>query len=248
MPAAAGHPAAGHVPPDAALPLVLVPGLLTSPRLYAGQLPALWQYGPVMIADNTQGETIAGVAAAVLAAAPPRFSLAGLSMGGYIALEIMRQAPGRVARLALLDTSARPDTPAQSERRLAQIAKAEAGRFAEIADEQFPLMVSPAGQENGGLRETFRLMCEETGPAAFARQQRAIISRPDSRPGLAAIGCPTLVLAGAEDVLTPPDLAAEIAGGIPGARQVIIPRAGHLSTLEQPAPVTRALVEWVTAG
>jgi pimeloyl-ACP methyl ester carboxylesterase len=245
MPAGEGRPPAGHVPPDAALPVVLIPGLLTSARLFAGQLPALWRYGPVMVADNTQSEDIGEVAAQVLAAAPPRFALAGLSMGGYIALEIMRQAPGRVARLALLDTSARPDAPEASRRRLAQIAKAEAGRFAEIPDEQWPLMAGPAAREDAALRETFQLMCEETGPAAFARQQRAIISRPDSRPHLAAIDCPTLVLVGDGDVLTPPDLAAEMAAAIPGARHVVIPGSGHLSTLEQPALVTSALQDWL---
>lgn len=245
MTAAGGRPPAGHVPPAAAVPLVLVPGLLTSPRLYAGQLPALWRYGPVMVADNTQSEHIGEVAASVLAAAPPRFALAGLSMGGYVALEIMRQAPARVARLALLDTSARPDTPAQSERRLAQIAKAEAGRFAEIPGEQWPLMVSPAAQANRELRQVFQLMCEETGPAAFARQQRAIMSRPDARPALAAISCPTLVLVGEEDVLTPPGLAAELAAAIPGARQAVIPGSGHLSTLERPAEVTSELEAWL---
>ena len=246
MTAAEGRPPAGHVPPEAALPVVLVPGLLTSARLYAGQLPALWRHGPVMVADNTQGEQIGEVASRVLAAAPPRFALAGLSMGGYVALEIMRQAPGRVARLALLDTSARPDTPAQSERRLAQIAKAQAGRFGEIGGEQWPFMVSPAGQQDEQLREVFELMCEETGAAAFARQQRAIMSRPDSRPGLAAIGCPTLVLVGEEDALTPPGLAAEMADAIPGARQVVIPGSGHLSTLEQPALVAGALEAWLS--
>lgn len=237
----------GHVPPAEALPLVLVPGMLTSARLFAAQLPALWQYGPVTVADNTQGETIGEVAAGVLATAPPRFALAGLSMGGYISLEIMRQAPGRVARLALLDTSARPDTPAQTERRLGQIERAQAGRFGEIPDEQWPLMAGPGSREKKELREIFWLMCEETGPEAFIRQQRAIISRPDSRPGLAAIGCPVLVLTGADDALTPPDLAAELAAGIPGARQIIIPGSGHLSTLEQPGPVTSALTEWLSA-
>lgn len=238
--------AQGHVPPAGALPLLLVPGLITSPRLYAGQLPALWRFGPVTVADNTHSDTMDGIARGILATAPPRFSLAGLSMGGYIALEIMRQAPGRVARLALLDTSARPDTPAQRERREGQIARTQAGRFAEIPGEQWPLLVRPGALEDRQLREIVELMAWETGPDAFIRQQRAIMARPDSRPSLAAIGCPTLVLVGDSDQLTPPELSEEMAGGIPGARLVIIPGSGHLSTIEQPDLVTQALLEWLT--
>ena len=108
------------------VPIVLVPGLLTSPRLFSGQLPALWRHGPVTIADNTRDDTMAAIASRILADAPPRFALAGLSMGGYISLEIVRQAPERIDRLALLDTSARPDTPELTERRQAQIELAAA--------------------------------------------------------------------------------------------------------------------------
>ena len=228
-------------------PVVLVPGLLTSPRLYAGQLPAVWRHGPVTIADNTRDDTMAAIAGRILATAPPRFALAGLSMGGYIAFEVVRQAADRVARLALLDTSARPDTPAQTDRRQAQIALARGGRFAEIADQQFPLLVHPSRDDDPAARELVRLMADETGPEAFIRQQQAIIGRPDSRPGLAAIACPTLVLVGDGDQLTPPELSSEIAAGIPGARLVVVPGAGHLSTVDQPDQVTRALVEWLGA-
>ncbi len=249
MPADEGsirHSVAAHVPPPAALPVLLVPGLLTSPRLYAGQLTALWRFGPVTVADNTQASTMAEIAGSILAAAPPRFALAGLSMGGYIAQEIVRQAPDRVAKLALLDTSARPDTPAQSERRRSQVARTQAGRFSEIPGEQWPLLVGPANRGNQALWEVVQMMAWETGPEAFARQQQAIMTRPDMRPHLAAIGCPTLVLAGEDDGLTPPELSAEMTAGIPGARLVTIPGSGHLSTLEQPELVTRALQEWLS--
>lgn len=239
-------PGPGHVPPEAALPTVLLPGLLTSPRLYAGQLPALWRFGPVTVADNTSAGTVGELASRILAAAPPRFALAGLSMGGYLALEIMRQAPERVAKLALLDTSARPDTPAQTERRRSQIAKTRAGKFDEVVAEQWPLYVSPASLGNQALWAVVRLMAEEAGPDAFIRQQHALIARPDSRPSLAAISCPTLVLVGDSDALTPPELSEEIAAGIPGARLVTIPGSGHLSTLEQPGLVSAALTEWLS--
>jgi pimeloyl-ACP methyl ester carboxylesterase len=227
------------------LPIVLVPGLLTSPRLYAEQLPALWRLGPVTIVGNTRDDTIVAIAGRILATAPPRFALAGLSMGGYIAFEIARQAPDRVARLALLDTSARPDTPEQTQRRSTQITLARSGRFGEIADLQFPLLIHRSRHDDAAVRGLVRLMAEETGPEAFICQQRAIMGRPDSRPQLAAIGCPTLVLVGDGDELTPPELSAEIASGIPGARLVVVADSGHLTTLDQPHQVTQALVEWL---
>jgi pimeloyl-ACP methyl ester carboxylesterase len=231
----------------APLPIVLVPGLLTSPRLFGEQLPALWRHGPVTIADNTRDDTIAAMASHILADAPPRFALAGLSMGGYIGFEIVRQAPGRVDRLALLDTSARPDTPEVTRRRQAQIALARGGRFAEVADQQFPLLVHPSRHGDPSARALVRLMADETGPDAFIRQQQAIMGRVDSRPGLGAIDRPTLVLVGDGDQLTPPELSAEIAGSIPGARLVVVAGAGHLSTVDQPDQVTRALVAWLQA-
>ncbi|MDF2739851.1 MAG: alpha/beta hydrolase [Actinomycetia bacterium] len=230
-----------------ALPIVLVPGLLTSPRLYAEQLPTLWQHGPVTIADPTRDDTMAAIAGRILAHAPPRFALAGLSMGGYICFEITRQAPDRVARLALLDTSARPDTPELTRRRHAQIALARSGRFAEVPDQQFPLLIHPSRHGDAAVRELVRQMAEETGAEAFVRQQQAIIGRVDSRPGLGAIGCPTLVLVGDRDQLTPPELSAEIAGAIPGARLVVVADSGHLTPMDQPEEVTKALVEWLEA-
>ena len=221
------------------LPIVLVPGLLTSPRLFSEQLPALWRHGPVTIADNTRDDTIAAIASRILADAPPRFALAGLSMGGYISFEIVRRVPDRVDRLALLDTSARPDTPELTRRRQAQIAMARGGRFAEVADQQFPLLIHPSRHGDPSARELVRLMADETGPDAFIRQQQAIMGRVDSRPGLGAIDRPTLVLVGDSDQLTPPELSAEIAGSIPGSRLVVVAGAGHLTTLDQPDQVTR---------
>jgi len=230
------------------LPIVLIPGLLDSARLYGGQLPRLWWFGPVTIADHTRDDSMAAIASRVLATAPPSFALVGLSMGGYVAFEILRQAAGRVVKLALLDTTARADTPELSERRRGQIALTESGRFADVFEQQYPLLIHRARQGEVALRRLVWLMGEEVGPEAFIRQQTAIINRPDSRPGLAAIGCPTLALVGDGDVLTPPAWAEEIAAGIPGARLVVVPDCGHLSTLERPREVTQALVEWLQAG
>jgi pimeloyl-ACP methyl ester carboxylesterase len=225
------------------LPIVCIPGLLCSPRLYAGQIPRLWTVGPVTIAQHAHHDSMAAIARSILASAPERFALIGLSMGGYVSFEIMRQAPERVAKLVLLDTSARPDAPEQTENRRAQISLAGKVPIAEVADLMFPRLVHPKRRDDERLREIFRLMAQETGAAGFIRQQTAIIGRPDSRPTLADIPCPTLVLVGDGDELTPPIIAAEIADGIAGARLVTIPDCGHASTLEQPGHVTDALLE-----
>ena len=229
------------------LPVVLIPGLLASPRMYAAQIPHLWRSGPVTIADHTRDDNMSALARRILATAPARFALAGLSMGGYIAFEILRQAPERVVRLALLDTSARPDTPEQSAARREQMALAWGGRFPEVVDMLFPRLVHRERRSDAELREVFGRMAEEVGPAGFVRQQTANMGRGDSRPTLASIRCPTLVLVGDGDELTPPERAAEIADSIAGARLVTVPNCGHLSTLEQPEEVSRALVEWLRA-
>jgi pimeloyl-ACP methyl ester carboxylesterase len=228
-----------------ALPIVLVPGLNCSARLYADQIPALWQFGPVSVADHRRDDSMAAIARRVLAAAPPRFALAGLSMGGYIAFEILRQAAGRVAKLALLDTGAGAEVPERTAQRKPLIQLAQQGRFAEITDNQFPLLVYRQRHGDAALKAVVRAMNAETGPEAYCRQQQAIIGRMDSRPGLAAIACPTLVLVGDDDQLTPPVLAREMAAGIPGARLVVVPDCGHLSTLERPQAVNEALVAWM---
>lgn len=227
------------------LPTVLVPGLLASPRLYAEQLPELWRIGPVTVAVHTRDDSMAAIARRILATAPARFALAGLSMGGYVCFEILRQAPDRVARLVLLDTSARPDMPEQSEQRRAQIGMARDGRLGEVADMLFPRLVHARRWGDESLRRTWRAMVQEVGAEGFVNQQTAIIGRPDSRPRLAAIRCPALVIVGDGDVLTPPERAEEIANGIPGSRLSVIRDSGHFSTLEQPVAVTRSMVEFL---
>jgi pimeloyl-ACP methyl ester carboxylesterase len=227
------------------LPLVLVPGLTCTARLYASQVVALWRFGQVAVADHRRDPDIAAIAARILADAPPRFALAGLSMGGYIAFAMLRLAPDRIAKLALLDTSARADTAEQTAGRHTQIAMAQAGRYGEIPDLAIPRYLNAKHQRDEGLTTTVRQMILDTGPEAFVRQQMAIMSRPDSRPMLASIRCPTLVLVGADDIGTPPELNKEIADGIPGAKLTIIPECGHLSTLEAPDAVNAALAEWL---
>jgi pimeloyl-ACP methyl ester carboxylesterase len=229
------------------LPLVLVPGLLCSARLYRAQTEALWLAGPVTIADHRRDDDIAAIAARILAHAPPRFALAGLSMGGYIAFAMMRLAPERIVKLALLDTSARPDAPESKVGREKFIALAEAGRLSEVVDALTPRFLHRSRHNDEGLKQIVRDMADETGADAFVRQTKAIMSRPDSWPLLSQIKCPTLLLVGEGDELTPPELAKEIAGGISGAKLVVVPGCGHLSTLEKPDAVNAALIEWLGA-
>jgi len=229
------------------LPTVLVAGLNCSARLYADQIPVLWQFGPVTVADHRRDDSMAAMARRILAAAPPRFALVGLSMGGYVAFEIMRQADSRVARLALLDTGARGEAPERTAQRRPLIALAKTGRFAEILESQYPTLVHRSRHGDEALKATVRAMNEETGADAYLRQQQAIMTRPDSRPGLGAIKCPTLVLVGDSDEATPPDLAREMAAAIPGAKLVVVPQCGHLSTIERPEAVNKSLVDLMQA-
>jgi pimeloyl-ACP methyl ester carboxylesterase len=226
-------------------PLILIPGVLCSARLFTPQVEALWPHGPVTVADHRGEADITAIARQILDAAPPRFALGGLSMGGYIAFIIVRLAPERVTRLALLDTSARPDLPEQTAAREKLIALAKAGKLDDVVAALAPRFLNGEHQKDPRLLRIVKEMAKDTGPQAFVRQQRAVMSRPDSRPMLASIGCPTMVLVGADDVTTPPELAKEIAAGIPGARLVTVRNCGHLSTIEQPDAVNAALSEWL---
>src|SRR5437879_4660420 len=219
---------------DNSMPILLVPGLVSSPRIYAPMVPALWQFGPVTVANHIRDDHMALIARRILAEAPPRFALAGHSMGGYIAFEIMRQASERVAKLALLNTQARSDTPEATTRRRTMMARAKGGEYRAVLDELFPGFVHPSRREDASLRQLVHDMGEDIGVDGFVRQQEAIISRPDSRPVLAAIRCPTLVLSGDEDNTIPNALSAEMADNIHNATLVILPNCGHIPQPEQP--------------
>jgi pimeloyl-ACP methyl ester carboxylesterase len=227
------------------LPLVLVPGLLSSSRIYEPVIPQLWRSRAVMVANHLRDDSMAAIARRVLSEAPSRFALAGHSMGGYIAFEIMRQAPDRVAKLALLNTSARPDTPEQSERRRMLMRMAKEGKLRDVLDMIFPTFVHPSRVDDAALRKLVYDMGDDVGVEGFINHQTAIISRPDSRPTLGDIRCPTLVLASDRDLLLPKELSEEIAQGIAGARLTVIANCGHLSQPEQPQAVAEALIEWL---
>jgi pimeloyl-ACP methyl ester carboxylesterase len=230
----------------AATNLVLVPGLLCTKALWAAQTAALGDIADMTVADHTGHDSMAAIAKSILAAAPARFALAGLSMGGYIAYEILRQAPERVTRLALLDTGYRADAPERREQRLALMALAEREGARKAQETLLPALIHKSRLTDKALVEAVLQMGTDTGTEAFKRQQTALMGRPDNAALLASIRCPTLVIVGREDVLTPPELAQDIARGISGARLEIIRECGHLSTMEQPAAVNRALRSWLT--
>jgi pimeloyl-ACP methyl ester carboxylesterase len=226
--------------------LVLLPGLLCDQVLWRAQIRALDNVAEAEVADLTRDDSLEAMARRTLEAAPPRFALAGLSMGGYCALEMMRQAPERVERLALLDTGARADTPEQTARRRGLIELAEKGEFKGVTPRLLPLLIHPDRLEDAKLVGEVTAMAARVGKDAFLRQQMAIMGRIDSRPSLARIVCPTLVLCGRQDQLTPLALHEEMASLIAGARLDVIDHCGHLSSMERPEAVTAELRQWLT--
>jgi pimeloyl-ACP methyl ester carboxylesterase len=225
-------------------PFVLIPGLNSTPEVFRDLVPALWPFGPVTVANHTEGEGVAGIAAAILRDAPPRFGLLGFSMGGYLAFEIIRQAPERVGKLCLLDTSARPDSPEATVKRRERIAVVQSGGFSKTLDGAFEDAVHPDHRSRADLRTLSKAMSLAVGPEIYVRHQEGIIGRLDSRPTLAGIAVPTAVVVGDSDIITPPDAAREMATGIAGARLTVIERAGHMAVLEQPQATNAAIVAW----
>jgi pimeloyl-ACP methyl ester carboxylesterase len=221
-------------------PLVLLPGLLCDSRLWRDVAWSLRDVAAPMVADLTLDDAIPEMAARTLAVAPPRFALAGLSMGGYVAFEILRQAPERVTHLALFDTSARPDTPERQAARRGGIADVEKGKFIGVSRGLLPSLLAPHNLETP-LAEEVQAMAERLGKGAYIRQQTAIMNRIDSRPDLGGIAIPALVGVGALDKLTPPELAQEMADAIPNATLTHFSDSGHLPPMENPDPVAAAL-------
>lgn len=226
------------------MPIVLVPGLVCSPRIWEPVVPALWRLAPVMIANHLRDDSMAAIARRILHEAPPRFALAGHSMGGYIAFEIMRQAPERVARLALLNTQARPDTQEATARRHGAIARAKEGGYRAVVNELWASFVHPSRRGDAALQQTVHAMADDVAVDGFIRQQTAIMTRPDSRPILTAIRCPTLILTCDSDALILPALSQEMADEIDGSWLVTIANCGHLPQLELPEQTAQALTEW----
>jgi len=226
--------------------LLLLPGLLCDARLFDPQVRNLSDIASPVVADLTGSDTIAALAASAIARMPAgRFAVAGLSMGGYVALEVMRQVPERVTGLALLNTNARPDSPESSENRRRLIAVAESKGVLAVNAALVPKLVHPDRVSDSALVKVLDGMAESVGVEGFRRQQQAIIGRIDSRPHLGAIRVPAMVLAAREDAIMPFEVSEEMATGIPGAVLEIVEHCGHISSLEQPEAVTARLRAWM---
>ncbi len=241
--AAVGSPD-GHASGGLREPLILLPGMLGDARLWEDVALALVDAAEPRVARIDLDDSIAEMAASVLAAAPPRFALAGHSLGAIVALEIARRGPGRVTRLALLNASALPASDAQlatwSDLRLRILDGGFAGVAEELASANLPV-----GRRDGPLVGVGVEMAQTVGASGLLRQLTAQGTRPDSRPSLAAIRVPTLVLGGAADEVCPNERQLELADGIAGARHVLLDGIGHLSPLEDPEAVASHLEAWL---
>jgi pimeloyl-ACP methyl ester carboxylesterase len=227
-------------------PVVFLPGHLCTGALYAPQIATLASEGvATQVVMLTGQDTMAAMAEAVPAKAPPRFALCGVSMGGNVTVEVMRRAPGRVTRLALLDTSARPDTPERTGRRRGDVSLAEQGGIEALLPDLPQRLLHPDRQTERAWRERVFATAREVGAEAQRRKGCAIFGRQDDRRILSAIVAPTLVLCGAQDIATPPEVHREMAGAIAEARLAIIERCGHLSTRGASDVVTEALETWL---
>lgn len=226
--------------------IIFIPGLNCDADLFRDQIAALQNDHDIRIADTTSDDRIGGMAKRLLEENPEKeLMLVGLSMGGYVALEVFAQAPDRIAGIALLDTNARADSEEASANRRRLIGLTESGRFDEVCEALWHKLVAPARHGDASLRARVDGMAAAIGPQNFIRQQGAIMQRSDHRPLLPGITVPTLVLVGDEDELTPPALSQEMAEAIPDAILGIIPECGHLSTMERPEAVNRALLAWL---
>lgn len=225
--------------------LLLVPGLLCDATLWAHQAAHLGDLATIQIGETRLDDSIAGMAKRILDSPPPRFALAGLSMGGYVSFEILRRAPERVTKLALLDTSPLPDPPDRTAGRRELMQMTRDGRFEEAAATLLPLFIHEDRLDDAALCNAVAAMATAIGPEAFLRQQAAIIERVDSRPDLPGIRQKTLLVVGRSDALTPVSVHEEMATAIPDSRLAVIEDSGHLPTMERPQAVTVLLRDWL---
>jgi len=226
--------------------LVLLPGTLCDERLFAHQTEHLADVASVEVGDVTAADTVTAMAAAVLDRTPPRFALAGLSLGGIVAIEIIRIAPKRISRLALLDTNHNLPTPSQVATWELFGDLTRSGRFEEVTRRY--LLDSLLHHQTPESKALILDMAANVGFESFLNQNAAVSTRPDNRSVLPTITVPTMVLCGSEERMCPVSVHEEIAASIPGARLVVVPGAGHLSTIDQPELVTHAMRRWLTAS
>lgn len=226
-------------------PLVLIPGMMCDARMWGG-IPAALHPLPVAHILPTESDTIQSLAAQALAEAPPRFALAGLSMGGIVAMEMLHQAPHRIDRLALLDTNPKAELPEVQARRQPQIDRALAGGLAAVMRDEMKPNYLADGPDKQAILDLCMDMALSLGPEVFQKQSLALRDRPDRQAALAAFTGPALVLMGEQDRLCPRDRHDLMHTLMPQSRLVIIPGAGHLPPLEQPAATLAALRDWLS--
>lgn len=225
--------------------VVLLPALLCTAELFAAQTTAFKDKAHFTVPDLGTGGSIDAVAARILNHAPQRFVLGGISMGGYIAFEIMRQAPERVAKLILMDTTAAPDAPEKRESRLKGMDLARKHGITPLVRPALIDIMAPRHRADENLQAVLERMASTVGVEGYVNEQNIIMSRPDSRSGLKDIKCPVLVCGGEEDMLTPPESMKKTADSIPDARHVVIKGAGHFPPLEAPEAVNALFQEFL---
>lgn len=233
---------------DTRISLALLPGLLSDAWVWQPQMESLADIADCRVSDLQNVSDIQDMARAVLEEMPPRFALAGWSMGGYVAMAIMQIAPERVSHLALLATQPCPDTPEQARRRADIVARTQAGDFTNVIRDMRALAYHAPHQTDQALMAAHRAMSERVGQTVFLRQQAAITARADQRATLAAVRCPTLILCGRHDRTTPLTESEAMARIMPHARLVVCEDAAHMLTREAPIPVNAALRQWLASS
>ncbi len=225
--------------------LVLLPGLLNTRAVFEPLIAELGDVADVVVPELYHCESIEDMAQAALGLAPERFALGGFSMGGYVAFEMLRQAPQRVERLALIDTQASPDPPESTARRRAFIDQSRIGRFHGVTSTLMPSLIHPSRLDDRSVTQPIVEMAQAIGADGFAREQRAIMARPDSRPLLVDINVPTVVISGRQDRTVPLARAEEMAADIAQSQLVVLEQCGHMAPLERPAELAAALRRWL---
>lgn len=226
-------------------PLVLLPGLMCDARLFGPQIAELSADTAVMVAPITQGERIEEIASGLLDQLPARFALAGLSMGGIVAMEILRRAPDRISRIALMNTNPLAETPQIAATREPQIVAARTGRMLDVMREEMKPNYLAPGPHQQAVLDLVMDMADALGPEVFVRQSRALQRRRDQQSTLRKCKVPALVLCGAHDALCPVKRHEFMSELIPYATLKVLKHSGHLPTLEQPAETTQALRDWM---
>ncbi len=226
-------------------PLILLPGMMCDARLFAPQIKALPGARVLPITDH---DTVTALAADIIAQAPDRFAIAGLSMGGIVAMEVLRQAPDRVAKIALLDTNPKAEHPKIAAAREPQIAKVQQGDLIPVMRDEMKPNYLTDGPNRAAILNLCMEMAGDLGPTVFIRQSRALQTRPDQQDTLRECKVPALILCGRDDALCPVHRHELMRDLISGSTLHIVENAGHLPTLEQPTETTAALSRWLEAA